>query len=138
MDDQIIPSRPYSEIVEIRQISEYIELAFQIVPLVDKALDLPKQLAEEETKRLAIRESADNQRRMIERRMDQLDYELAADINAINVSMRVFEKMVEDGHIEQAMILHERIISKLSGRVSIAADKFNQNNPDGQVKFYTT
>ncbi|WP_414518008.1 hypothetical protein [Nostoc sp. PCC 9305] len=138
MNDQILPSRPYSEIVEIRQISEYIELAFQIVPLVDKALELPKQLAEEETKRLAIRESADNQRRMIERRMDQLDSELAADINAINVSMRVFEKMVEDGHIEQAMILHERIISKLSGRVSIAADKFNQNNPDGQVKFYTT
>ena len=138
MDEKIVPSRPYSEIVEISQISEYIELAFQIVPLLDKALELPKQLAEEETKRLAIRENADNQRRMIERRMDQLDTELEADLNVINVSMRVFEKMVEDGHIEQAMILHERVINKLSGRVSIAADKFNQNNPDGQVKFYTT
>lgn len=138
MDEQIVSSGTYSEIVEFSQISEYIELAFQIVPLLDKALDLPKQLAEEETKRLAIRENADNQRRIIERRMDQLDAELAADLNTINVSMRVFEKMVENGHIEQAMILHERVINKLSGRVSIAADKFNQNNPDGRVKFYTT
>lgn len=142
MDERIVPNRPYTELVEFPQVSEYIDLAFQIVPLADKALDLAKQLDKEKTNRLAIRENADIQRRIIERRMDQLDSELEADFennkNVIAVSMRVFEKMVEDGHIEQAMILHERIISRLSGRASIAADKFNQNNSNGSVKFYTT
>lgn len=142
MDEQIVPSRPHIEIVEIPQISEYINLAFQLIPVADKALDLAKQLDEEKTNRLAIRENADIQRKMIERRMDQLDAELEADLennkNVISTSMRAFEKMIEAGHIEQAMILHERVISRLSGRVSIAADKFNQNNSDGQVKFYTT
>jgi hypothetical protein len=142
MDEQIVPSRPHVEIVEIPQISEYINLAFQLIPIADKALDLAKQLDEEKTNRLVIRENADIQRKMIERRMDQLDAELEADLennkNVISASMRAFEKMVEAGHIEQAMILHERVISRLAGRVSIAADKFNQNNPDGQVKFYTT
>jgi hypothetical protein len=142
MDEQIVPSRPHVEIVEIPQISEYINLAFQLIPIADKALDLAKQLDEEKTNRLVIRENADIQRKMIERRMDQLDAELEADLennkNVISASMRAFEKMVEAGHIEQAMILHERVISRLSGRVSIAADKFNQNNSDGQVKFYTT
>jgi coenzyme F420-reducing hydrogenase alpha subunit len=142
MDEQIVPNRPYVEVVEISQISEYINLAFQLIPIADKALDLAKQLDEEKTNRLAIRENADIQRKMIERRMDQLDAELEADLennkNVIAASMRAFEKMVEAGHIEQAMILHERVISRLSGRVSLAADKFNQNNPDGQVKFYTT
>jgi len=105
-------------------------------------LDLAKQLDEEKTNRLVIRENADIQRITIERRMAQLDAELESDIennkNVISASMRAFEKMVEAGHIEQAMILHERVISRLSGRVSIAADKFNQTNSDGQVKFYTT
>lgn len=142
MDEQIVPNRPHVEIVEIPQISEYINLAFQLIPIADKALDLAKQLDEEKTNRLVIRENADIQRKTIERRMDQLDAELEADLennkNFISASMRAFEKMVEAGHIEQAMILHERVISRLSGRVSVAADKFNQNNPDGQVKFYTT
>jgi len=142
MDEQIVPSRPHVEIVEIQQISEYINLAFQLIPIADKALDLAKQLDEEKTNRLVIRENADIQRKIIERRMDQLDAELEADLennkNVISASMRAFEKMVEAGHIEQAMILHERVISRLSGRVSVAADKFNQSNPDGQVKFYTT
>jgi hypothetical protein len=142
MDEQIVPSRSYVDVVEISQISEYINLAFQLIPIADKALDLAKQLDQEKTNRLAIRENADIQRKVIERRMDQLDAELEADLennkNVIAASMRAFEKMVEAGHIEQAMILHERVISRLSGRVSIAADKFNQNNPDGQVKFYTT
>lgn len=156
MDEQIVPNRPYAELIDIPQVLEYIdlafqivpladkaiELAFQVVPLADKALDLAKQLEQEKSNRLAIQESADLQRRTIERRMNQLDAELEADFennkNVIATSMRVFEKMVENGHIEQAMILHERIISRLSGRVSIAADKFNQNNPDGHIKFYTT
>jgi hypothetical protein len=142
MDEQIVPNRPHVEIVEIPQISEYINLAFQLIPIADKALDLAKQLNEEKTNRLVIRENADIQRKTIERRMDQLDVELEADLennkNFISASMRAFEKMVEAGHIEQAMILHERVISRLSGRVSVAADKFNQNNPNGQVKFYTT
>lgn len=142
MDEKIVPNRPHVEIVEIPQISEYIDLAFQLIPLAGKALDLAQQLDSEKTDRLAIRENADILRRKIERRMDQLDAELEADIennkNIIATSMRVFEKMVEHGHIEQAMILHERIISRLSGRVSLAADKFNQNNPDGDIKFYTT
>lgn len=142
MDEQIVPNRPHVEIVEIPQISEYTNLAFQLIPIADKALDLAKQLDEEKTNRLVIRENADIQRKTIERRMDQLDAELEADLennkNFISASMRAFEKMVEAGHIEQAMILHERVISRLSGRVSVAADKFNQNNPDGQVKFYTT
>ncbi|MGJ3248848.1 MAG: hypothetical protein ACFE0I_22590 [Elainellaceae cyanobacterium] len=142
MDEQIVPNRPHVEIVEIPQISEYINLAFQLIPIADKALDLAKQLDEEKTNRLVIRENADIQRKTIERRMDQLDAELEADLennkNFISASMRAFEKMVEAGHIEQAMILHERVISRLSGRVSVAADKFNQNNPNGQVKFYTT
>jgi len=142
MDEQIVPNRPHVEIVEIPQISEYINLAFQLIPIADKALDLAKQLDEEKTNRLVIRENADIQRKTIERRMDQLDAELEADLennkNFISASMRAFEKMVEAGHIEQAMILHERVISRLSGRASVAADKFNQNNPDGQVKFYTT
>ena len=142
MDEQIVPNRSHIEIVEIPQISEYINLAFQLIPIADKALDLAKQLDEEKTNRLVIRENADIQRKIIERRMDQLDAELEADLennkNVISASMRAFEKMVEAGHIEQAMILHERVISRLSGRVSVAADKFNQSNPDGQVKFYTT
>ena len=142
MNEEIVPSKPYADLVDIPQVSEYISLAFQIVPLADKALDLVKQIDKENTTRLAIQENADLQRKTIERRMNQLDAELEADLetnkNVIAVSMRVFEKMVEDGHIEQAMILHERIISKLSGRASVAADKFNQNNPDGSVKFYTT
>jgi len=142
MDEQIVPNRPHVEIVEISQLSEYINLAFQLIPIADKALDLAKQLDEEKTNRLVIRENADIQRKIIERRMDQLDAELEADLennkNVISASMRAFEKMVEAGHIEQAMILHERVISRLSGRVSVAADKFNQSNPDGQVKFYTT
>lgn len=142
MNEQIVTNRPYAELVDISQVSEYIDLAFQLVPLADKALDLVKQLDKEKTTRLAIQESAELQRRTIERRMNQLDAELEADFennkNVIAVSMRVFEKMVKDGHIEQAMILHERVISRLLGRASIAADKFNQNNPDGQVKFYTT
>jgi hypothetical protein len=142
MDEQIVPNKPHVEIVEIPQISEYINLAFQLIPIADKALDLAKQLNEEKTNRLVIQENADIQRKTIERRMDQLDAELEADLennkNVISASMRAFEKMVEAGHIEQAMILHERVISRLSGRVSIAADKFNQNNSDGQVKFYTT
>jgi len=142
MDEQIVPNRSHIEIVEIPQISEYINLAFQLIPIADKALDLAKQLDEEKTNRLAIQENADIQRKMIERRMNQLDAELEADLennkNVISASMRAFEKMVEAGHIEQAMILHERVISRLSGRVSVAADKFNQNNPNGQVKFYTT
>jgi len=142
MDEQIVPNRSHIEIVEIPQISEYINLAFQLIPIADKALDLAKQLDEEKTNRLAIQENADIQRKMIERRMNQLDAELEADLennkNVISASMRAFEKMVEAGHIEQAMILHERVISRLSGRVSVSADKFNQNNPNGQVKFYTT
>ncbi|NES21196.1 MAG: hypothetical protein F6K41_20265 [Symploca sp. SIO3E6] len=142
MDDQIVPNRPYAELVQTPLISEYINLAFELVPLVDKGLDLAKQLNEEKTNRLKIRENAEERRLVIERRMDQLDAELKADFdnnkNVIDASMRAFEKLIEDGHIEQAMVLHERIISRLSGRVSIAADKFNQNNPNGQVKFYTT
>ncbi|NEP14024.1 MAG: hypothetical protein F6J92_32365 [Symploca sp. SIO1A3] len=142
MDNQIVSNRPYAELVQNPQILEYINLASELVPLVSKGLDLAKQINEEKSNRLAIRENAEERRRIIERRMDQLDAELEADFennkNVINVSMRVFEKMVEDGKIEQAMVLHERIISRLSGRVSIAADKFNQNNPDGQVKFYTS
>jgi hypothetical protein len=142
MDEQIVPGRHHIEIVEIPQISEYINLAFQLIPIADKALDLAKQLDEEKTNRLVIRENADIQRITIERRMAQLDAELESDIennkNVISASMRAFEKMVEAGHIEQAMILHERVISRLSGRVSIAADKFNQTNSDGQVKFYIT
>lgn len=142
MDEQIVPNRPNVEIVEIQQISEYIQLTFQLIPLAHKAIDLAKQLDAEKTNRLEIQENADIQRRLIERRMDQLDAELEADLEnnktIISASMRAFEKMVEAGHIEQAMILHERVISRLSGRASIAADKFNQNNPDGQVKFYTT
>lgn len=142
MDEQIVPNRPHVEIVEISQLSEYINLAFQLIPIADKALDLAKQLDVEKTNRLAIRENSDIQRKMIERRMDQLDAELETDFennkNVISASMRAFEKMVEAGHIEQAMILHERVISRLSGRASVSADKFNQSNPDGQVKFYTT
>ena len=142
MDEQIVPNVSHIEKVDIPQISEYISLAFQLIPVADKALDLASQLDKEKTSRLAIRENAEIQRKTIERRMDQLDAELEADLennkNVISTSMRAFEKMVEAGHIEQAMILHERIISRLSGRVSAAADKFNQNNPDGQVKFHTT
>ena len=73
--------------------------------------------------------------------VNRLDAELDADFEnnktVVDTSMRVFEKMVENGHIEQTIILHDRVISRLSGRFSIAAGKFNQNNPDGQVKFYT-
>lgn len=142
MDEQIVPNRPNVEIIEIPQISEYINLIYQLIPLASKALDLAQQLGSEKRDRLKIQENADIQRKEIERRMNQLDAELEADIeinkNVIFGTMRVFEKMVEDGRIEEAMILHERVISKLSGRVSIAADKFNQNNPDGDIKFYTT
>lgn len=142
MDEQIVPNETNVEIVEIQHISEYIQLTFQLIPLAHKAIDLAKQLDAEKTNRLEIQENADIQRRLIERRMDQLDAELEADLEnnktIIAASMRAFEKMIESGHIEQAMLLHERVISRLSGRVSIAADKFNQNNPDGQVKFYTT
>lgn len=148
MNEQIVPQAVYAELVNNPQVSEYIELAFQFIPLAgealrigDKALDLVKQLDDEKTHRLAIQENASLHRLSIERRMDQLDAELDADFEnnktVVDTSMRVFEKMVENGHIDQAMILHDRIISRLSGRVSIAADKFNQNNPDGQVKFYT-
>ncbi|MBD2498407.1 hypothetical protein [Nostoc sp. FACHB-280] len=142
MDEKIMSNKHYAEIVAVPQVSEYVELAFQMVPLVGKALDLAKQINEENTDRLKFQKNAELQRITIERRMAQLDAELEADIennkNVIAVSMRVFEKMIEDGHIEQAMILHERIISRLSGSASIAADKFNQNNPDGKVRFYTT
>lgn len=142
MDEQIVPSEPNVEVVEIQQISEYIQLTFQLIPLAHKALDLAAQLNTEKTNRLEIQENADIQRRLIERRMNQLDAELEADLEnnkiIISASMKAFEKMVEAGHIEQAMVLHDRVISRLSGRVSVAADKFNQNNPDGQVKFYTT
>ncbi len=156
MNEEIVPNKIYAELVNNPQVAEYVDLAFQLaplanqalelafqaLPLVNKGLDLAEQLDREKTTRLAIQENADLQRRTIERRMTQLDAELEADLennkNVVATSMRVFEKMVENGHIDQAMILHERIISKLSGRASIAADKFNQNNPDGEVKFYTT
>jgi hypothetical protein len=142
MDEQIVPSKSYGELVNNPYISEYIELAFQAVPLVRRALELPHQLSQEKTIRLEIQKEAEKQRLIIERRMDQLDAELEADFESskhfVIVTMRVFEKLIEDGRIEEAMILHERVINKLSGRVSIAADKFNQNSPDGQVRFYTT
>jgi hypothetical protein len=149
MNEEITPNKIYAELVNNPQVSEYVNLAFQLgslvnqaLPVIDKGLDLAQQLVQEKKERLIIQETADLQRRTIERRMTQLDAELEADLennkNVVATSMRVFEKMIENGHIDQAMILHERIISKLSGRGSIAADKFNQNNPDGGVKFYTT
>jgi len=141
MDEQIIQSEIYAELAEYPQALEYFKLANQMFTLTSQALDLAKQLDEEKTRRLAIRENADLQRRTIERRMDQLDAELDADLEnnrkVIDVSMRAFEKLIENGQIEQAMIIHERVISRLSGRISSVAEKFNQNNPDGQVKFYT-
>ena len=148
MNEQIVPQTVYAELVNNPQVSEYIELAFQIIPLVgkaltigDKALDLAIQLDDEKTHRLEIQEDGKERRLTIKRRMDQLDAELDADFEnnktVVDTSMRVFEKMVENGHIEQTIILHDRVISRLSGRFSIAAGKFNQNNPDGQVKFYT-
>jgi hypothetical protein len=156
MDDQIVQSGSYSDITDNPRVLAYIDLAFQMaplvnkaldvafqaVPLVDKALDLGSQLSKERETRLKIQVEAEERRMLIERKMDQLDAELAADFeerkNVFAASMRAFEKLIESGHVEQAMILHERVINKLSGRVSVAADKFNQNNPDGQVKFYTT
>lgn len=149
MDDQIVPGNRYLELVENPQLREYIQLAIQIAPiahqtlgLVDKSLDLVKQLDEEKTTRQLIQENAENQRRVIERRMNQLDAELSADLEnskkVIDDSMRVFEWMIQNGLVDAAMIIHERVISMLSGRASIAADKYNQNNPDGQVEFYTT
>ena len=142
MDEQIVPSQSYSELVDNPYVVEYIELAFQSVELVSKTVDLARQLSHERETRLKIQAYADEQREIIARRMNQLDAELEADIekakNVINVSLRVFEKLIDQGQIEAAMILHERIINNLSGRVSIAADKFNQNNPDGHVEFYTT
>lgn len=142
MDEQIVPSGSYANIIDDPRVLAYIDLAFQIAPLVSKALDLGSQLSRERETRLEIQVEAGERRMLIERKMDQLDAQLAADIeerkNIIAISMRAFEKMIEDGHIEQAMVLHERVISQISGRVSIAAAKFNQNNSDGQVKFYTT
>ena len=149
MDEQIVSSKPYMELVDDPYVAEYIDLAFQKFALVSKSLDLVgrsldlvEQLSREEATRLKIREDSEHQREIIERRMNQLDAELEADLekakNVINVSLRVFEKLIEDGCIDQAMTLHERIINHLSDRVSIAANKFNQNNPDGQVRFHTT
>lgn len=117
MDEQILPNEPSVEIVEFQQISEYIQLTFQLIPLAHSAIDLAKQLDTEKTNRLQIQENADIQRRLIERRMDQLDAELEADLEnnktIISASMRAFEKMVEAGHIEQAMILHGVKVAKL-------------------------
>jgi hypothetical protein len=142
MDEQILPTQSYAEIVDNPYVAEYIELAFQSVAIVSKTIDLARQLSHERETRLKIQAYADEQREIITRRMNQLDIELEADIenakNVINVSLRAFEKLVDQGQIEAAMILHERIINKLSSRVSDAADKFNQKNTDGQVKFYTT
>ncbi|WOD39909.1 hypothetical protein [Nodosilinea sp. E11] len=148
MDDQIVQGNQYLELIDNPQLREYVQLAMQIAPiahqtlgLVDKSLDLVKQLDDEKTTRQLIRENAENQRIIIERRMDQLDAELSADLESskkvIDDSMRVFEWMVQNGLVDAAMIIHERVISMLSGRASIAAGKYNQNNPDGQVTFYT-
>lgn len=149
MDDQIVQGNQYLELIDNPQLREYVQLAMQIAPiahqtlgLVDKSLDLVKQLDDEKTTRQLIRENAENQRIIIERRMDQLDAELSADLESskkvIDDSMRVFEWMVQNGLVDAAMIIHERVISMLSGRASIAAGKYNQSNSDGQVKFYTT
>ena len=142
MDEQIVPNGLYADITDNPHVLAYINLAFQMAPLVNKAMDLGIQLSKERENRLAIQVEFEERRMLIERKMDRLDVELAADLeerkNIFASSMRVFERLVETGHIEQAMIIHERVISQLSGRVSVVADKFNQNNSDGQVKFYTT
>jgi hypothetical protein len=141
MNEQIIPSRDYTGIINNPLVLEYINLAFQFAPIANNAIGLARQLETEETTRLEIREFYEKERRSVERRMNQLDAELEADFTnnktIIDGTMRAFEKMINEGHIEQAMILHERIINKLSTRASIAAEKFNQNNSGGQARFYT-
>jgi hypothetical protein len=142
MDEPIVPSNPYAELVDDPYVAEYIELAFQSIALAGKTVDLARQLSHERETRLKIQAYTDGQREMIARRMNQLDAELEADLekakNFMNVSLRAFEKLIDFGRIEEAMIMHERIINHLSDRVSIAANKFNQNVPNGQVRFYTT
>jgi len=148
MDDQIVPSNRYIEI-ENPRVREYIQLATQLAPLASQVLELTNnsvalgiQLAHEERDRLQIQEDADERRRIIERRMDHLDAELSADLEnnkkVISDSMRAFEWMIQNGFVDAAMVVHERVISMLSGRASIAAEKYNQINLDGQVRFYTT
>ena len=110
MNNEIVPNSSYADLPIAPQVLEYIDLLFQYAPIIDKALDLGHVLSKERVYRDEIKIAAEERRLKIERRMNQLDAELESDFENIKTfissSMRVFEKMVENGHIEQAMILH--------------------------------
>lgn len=136
----IVPSTTgSSDLSSIQHIEEYIELAFQLVPVAGQALNLAQQINKESTIRLEIREQALERRMEIEREMDRLDKELENDhenmTKIIDVTLESFKLLIERGDIEPAMLLHERIIQKLSSKINESAEKFNKTNQEGQIKF---
>lgn len=145
-NDQIIPTSRLE--IDNPQVLDYVKVVAELAPLAGKVIELghsflalQQELKNERIERLEIVTNAEERRREIEVEMNRLEVKLKADLEnrkkVIEDSMTAFKWMIENGLIDAAMILHERVVTVLADGTSHCAKAYNEENSGGQVQFET-
>ena len=139
---EIFKKKPEEQFLDISPVSDivhYVGLVNRLADLSSEVIDYQKVIEIEETKRIEIRERADQQMTILSRQLDMYEQDLVADIHRLKTfvegTMDAVQKLIEKEKYELADTFHQRVTDRLEGRVSKIADNFN-NNVAGRNFFY--